>query len=308
MTDTSLDENSKIFVVLNPVAGTTDAETVHTALAEHFGEKRYTYEVHETSGEENVPDVVRRAIDEGYNLFIAAGGDGTVSGVLDGAASAKLPVAILPIGTMNTFARDLGIPLNLDKALDVLAGEHEVRSIDAMKVGKRFFVLNVSVGISSYTMRHTQRADKRRFGFLAYAWQTLRWLFGFQPRRFIITADEKTSQPQASEVVVANSGLIGLPPFRWGSQISMDDGTLDICIVHARTAPDYIRLLWGTVVGQRNNGHEIRYMTAERSVTINSDQALPVQADGELIGDTPVQVQLVPNAVRVIVPVNDRQE
>ena len=91
-------------------------------------------------------------------------------------------------------------------------------------------------------------------------------------------------------------------PLRWGPHIRPDDGRIDVCVISARTVIDYLRVLWNLLRGQPKRNRNVRYLSATRSILISADRPLPVQADGEIIGETPVQVQVVPHAVRVIVP------
>jgi diacylglycerol kinase (ATP) len=295
---------SRVFVILNPTAGGLDADQTNKALIQHFAGAEQELEVYQMNvdGQENLSQIARDASEGGFDIVVTAGGDGTVSGVIGGLAGTKHPLGILPVGTVNTLARDLDIPLQLDQALNLLTGEHKIRNVDLMQVGDRFFVLNVSVGISSLTMVNTEQAAKRRFGQAAYLRQGLKWLTGFQPRRFRITVDGQSSQWRASEVVVANSGLLGMAPFRWGPHIHLDDGQLDVCVVYARTVPAYFRLIWEAMTGQQRQDPKVHYMRAEHSVAINTDYPLPVQGDGEYLGETPVRVQFIPNALRVVVP------
>lgn len=302
MIKASTSQTSRTFVVLNPVAGNTNAETIHQALEQHFGDRNQPYEVYETTGQERLGEVIRAALDRGFDRVFAVGGDGTISGIADGLAHTGIPMGVIPTGTVNTLARDLEIPLNLDEALDLLSGHHAIKAIDAIQVEDRFYVLNISTGVSSLTMRHTERYEKRRFGSAAYIWKGARWLFGFQPERFTVVVDGRRTQAQASEVVIANSGLIGMPPFRWGAHVRLDDGRLDVCIVRARNAPDYLRLAWHILLGRQKRDPDVRYLSAEHSITIDANQPLPVQGDGEMIGQTSVEVRVVPGALRVVMP------
>jgi diacylglycerol kinase (ATP) len=304
MTTSPASQASKTFVVLNPVAGNADAETIHQALERQFGNRNQPYEVYQTTGQERLGEVVHAALDRSFDMVLAVGGDGTISGVTDGMAHTAVPMGIIPTGTMNTLARDLGIPLTLNGAMDLASGHHAIKTIDTIQVEDRFYVLNVSTGVSSLTMGHTKRREKRRFGFAAYIWKGARWLSGFQPVRFTVVVDGQPHQPRASEVVIANSSLIGMPPFRWGMHVCLDDGQLDACIVRARSAPDYLRLAWNILLGRQKHDPGIRYLSVEHSITIDANRRLPVQGDGDIIGHTPVQVQVVPQALRVIVPAN----
>jgi diacylglycerol kinase (ATP) len=292
------------FVVLNPVAGNSDPSLIRNAVERHLGGRGWTYEVYETTGRERVAEIVRAALKRGFEVAIAVGGDGTVSGVAGGLVRTGTPLGIIPVGTGNALARDLGIPLDLEGALGLLVDEHRMRTIDidAMQVGDRFLILNLGVGISALAVRGTEHMEKRRLGRIAYVWAGLVEFLGFQPQRFTVVVDGWPRQFRASEVMVLNSGGLGNPYVRWGPQVRLDDGRLDVRIVRARTALDYLRLGWNLLLGQQKKDPSLQNLSAERSVAICADRPLPVQGDGDLIGQTPVQVEVVPRALRVIAP------
>src|SRR5215510_13353887 len=215
MVGTMIDDTGRIFVVLNPVAGSGTADNVKQALARHFGGP-ITLDIHETTGEGQVVEIVRAAVERGYSVVAAAGGDGTVSDVAEGLIGSKTPLGIIPVGTANVFAHELGLPLNLDGACELLARGHATTSVDAMRVGEKFFVLQIGIGIDALMIRDTERQHKRRFGRAAYLWTAFTRLIGYQPLRFTISVDGKRSRPHASQVLIANGGVLGVPPFRWG--------------------------------------------------------------------------------------------
>lgn len=299
---------SRVFVVLNPMAGNSAAADVRAALDRHFSAETWTHEIYETTGDERVADVVRAALERGCDLVVAAGGDGTVSEVAEALVHTDIPLGIIPVGTANVLARELGLPLDLEGACALLASERATNSIDAMQVGDKFFFLQIGVGIDSLMIRDTDRAAKRRFGRAAYLWTAIKWLIGYQPRRFTIAVDGRRLRPRAAEVLIANGGVLGTPPFSWGPHIRPDDGRIDVCVVSARTLSDYLRVGWQVLIGHRRRGQNILYYSAERSVVIDADRPLPVQADGEILGETPVHVRAVPNAVMVVVPTGTSQE
>jgi YegS/Rv2252/BmrU family lipid kinase len=302
MIETAQERRSRVFVVLNPMAGTSAAEVIRQTLDRHFDDSAWEKEIYETTGDERVADVVREALPKGYALVIACGGDGTVSDVAEALAHTDIPLGILPVGTANVLARELGIPIGLDEACALLAGPHTTTSIDMMRVGESAFALQIGIGIDSLMIRDTDRSAKRRFGRAAYLWTAAKWLIGYQPRRFTIAVDGRRARPRAAQVLIANGGVLGMPPFRWGLHIRPNDGRVDVCIVSARSLRDYLSIGWHMLLGQHRRDPNIRYMSAERSIVVDADRALPVQADGEIIGQTPVQVQVDPSAVQVIVP------
>jgi diacylglycerol kinase (ATP) len=293
---------TSVFVVWNPAAGRSSAAGLRRALKEHFGAASCPYQVHELAPAESIADTVRQALRQGFGMCIAAGGDGTVSGVASGLACTEVPLGIVPLGTGNTLAREMGIPLQLERALNLLVGSHTTHTIDAMRVGDQYYTLAVGAGISGWMMRDTPLDAKRRFGRVSYVWTGLRRLFGWQPARFDLVVDGRSSRVRATEVHIANCGAAGDPHVRWGSHVRLDDGRLDVCIVRARTILDYLRLVWGALFGGPAHDPNLRFLTARQRITIGSKRPLPVQGDGEFIGHTPVDVELVPGAVRLIVP------
>jgi len=106
---------------------------------------------------------------------------------------------------------------------------------------------------------------------------------------------------RASEVFIANIGMVGFKKFRFSPRVQPDDGRLNVCIVRTRTLLDYLRLFWAALRGNPEEEPELVILPAEE-VTITSDRPQPVQGDGEGVGTTPVHARVAPNAVRLVVP------
>jgi diacylglycerol kinase (ATP) len=298
----STEATLRVFVIFNPVAGRANADEVRLALERHFPHVHGNGDVHETTGHENLAELARSAVERGVDVVAAAGGDGTVSGVADGLVGSQALLGIIPLGTTNVLARELGIPLDIDKACAVIASSRSTTAIDAMRIGDSYYYTQVGVGIDSLMIRDTKTEAKRRFGKLAYVGSALMHLFGFQPRQFQLVVDGRKTRRPASQIVLANSGTLGQPPFRWGPDIRPDDGRIDVCIVRAKTLFDYLALFIRVLLGRHHGSPHVRYLVAWKSVSISAKKPLPVQADGEIIGATPVEVDVAPGAVRVVSP------
>ncbi len=293
---------SKVLVIVNPASGHYKSDTVGAAIERAAAAGERASEFREVTEGESVPDIVRSGLSRGFDMFVAVGGDGTVSGVVEGLDGALPPIAIVPAGTGNMLARGLGVPLDPVEAAGLIAGEHAIRTIDAMRVGTSVFVLNIGVGISSATVRDTSNADKRRFGRAAYVGTGLPKLLGFRPCRFTVTVDGRTTRVRATEVTVANCDFIGDIPWPWAPEILPDDGKLDLCLLLVPTAAESIRSGLRVMRHRRKPVPNVRWLRARRSVKIEANRILPVQGDGDLIGETPVEVTVLPQAVRIIVP------
>jgi diacylglycerol kinase (ATP) len=296
----------RAFIVLNPVAGPDDGTEVRAVIEAHFSEAGWEAEVHETSKSENVTERTRSALEAGYEVVVAAGGDGTVAAVGAALVGTDCVMGVLPTGSGNGLARELGIPLALPQALALLTGSHDQREIDAIEVpGHGYFFLNLSMGMTARAMRDTSRQEKRRFGWLAYLWRGGRALIGIQPVSFHLTVDGQTERVRATDVLIANLGSMGVPVLRLAPEVASEPGELDIMTIRARTLWDTVRIAWAMVTRRQRQTPHLRFLRARERVTIDATPQQPVQADGEFLGMGPVEVRVAPAAVRIMVPVED---
>ena len=299
----NLQQKPKTYVVINPVAGVSQIETVREKIQSALQARDIPFEMYETTGKDDLQQKIRNAIQDGFKLFIAAGGDGTLSGVLDGLAGTQIPLVIIPTGTWNALARVMDIPLQIDDAIALLFQEHDIRTIDAMEIDKNYFVLSVSAGIGARTMKDVKREEKRRFGKFADLWAAIKEILEFQSYPFEVKIDGKLSKFRASELMVANSGNLGLKSLQLDPGIRMDDGKLNVCRIYANTINDYLKLAVSILRGAQKYNWNILCVEAMEEVEIRSREKLPVQGDGDVIGRLPVKVKIHPKAVHIVVPV-----
>lgn len=293
--------SSKTYVILNPVAGMTNAQQARRRIETAMQTRHLEYEIYETGGGDDVRKVVRKAWERGYDRFLAVGGDGTVAAVAGSLVNHCYPVGIVPAGTANTLVRELHLPLDFDRALDLALDSQARRRIDAIQVGNTCYFLNISVGVTSQTILRVARHEKRRFGLFAYIWNGLKQILIVRPQRFWLQVDGRRIACRASEVMVANASLLGLEPFQLDPAITLDDGYLDVCIVAARNLAEIERFIFDIVTRRGRSNPQLSCFKAQDKITIESRRPLPVQADGEVIGLTPVSVKVLPGAVQVIV-------
>jgi YegS/Rv2252/BmrU family lipid kinase len=245
--------------------------------------------------------IVRERLHDGFDLVVAAGGDGTISAVIDGLAGAGIPLGIIPTGTANLIARELNIPLGVDEAAALIARAPLARRIDAMRIGSRVYVLIAGVGISASVAAGTTRRNKSRFGLIAYLGAAILRSPEFRARHLDVTVDGTAERHHAVEVAVANCGILAKMLFPKGPDIHVDDGHLDVWILSTKTLRDYPRYVFRILTG-RPATPRAHFIQARRSIVIESAAPLPVQADGDVIGTTPVEIEVLPGALSVIVP------
>lgn len=295
------------FVIFNPVGGNVTADT-RAQLESAFDDCGITYQIHETTPDEDLAGVVASAIKQKQiTLVVAAGGDGTVSAVANAVvkttqARTDVRFGILPLGTANLIAQDLGIPLNLEEACALLANRGQTATVDAMQIGDDSYFSHVSMGLYAALATKTAPETKQRFGRLAYVWSACQEIWKQRSWRFQLTVDGNTETLRASTIVIANVRAMGIRGLAWGEQISMQDGALDVCIVRARSFVEYGRTFGQLFRRQVTDRSLIRYLRAKEHVSITTSAPMPVRADGEVIGQSQVEVQVRPGMLRVVVP------
>ncbi|MBA4388900.1 MAG: hypothetical protein C0404_13030 [Verrucomicrobia bacterium] len=290
----------KALVISNPSAEDSERQKLSDALRRHFEAARIDYEVYETRKGDQPAEIVRRRLTEGFDFVVAAGGDGTVSAVCDGLVGSTVPLGIIPTGTGNLIAKELDIPDEAEAAIALITGSSRTRRIDAMRIGKRAYVLNASVGISASVIGGTTRRSKSRFGLIAYVATTLLKVLSSRPRYLVVEVDGEAHPYRAVEVAVMNCGLLGRLLYPKGPDIRIDDGQLGVWILSMKTIWDYPWYLIGVAAGWTVN-REAQFIRAGRTICIRSDIPLKVQADGDIIGTTPVEVEVLPGVLTVLV-------
>lgn len=297
------DLKGHMFVVLNPIAGQVSLPRIQKAFHRHISNLGWTFEIHTTSGGEDIPGLVHQACARGADVVVAAGGDGTVAAVGTGVARGGVPMGILPVGTGNGLARALRIPLNLDRAIALLFSEQTTQHVDGMRIGDRFFFLNVSVGISARAVRQIRPDQKRRMGIIAYVWTIIWEWISFRPRRFRLQQDGRRRTMRATEILISNGTLLERPNFPLGPPATFSDGQVEVYVLSARSILDYLRLIWDLLQGQGQDFETLQTLHARERIVLDAiGRPQPVQADGDSIGQTPVEIQIVPGAITVIVP------
>ncbi len=300
----NLKEKPKTYVVVNPVAGLSERGVVRARIESALQERDIPCEIYETTGKEQLRKMIREKVGQGFKLFISAGGDGTISGVIDGLAGTQIPLVIIPTGTWNTVAQIMNIPLQIDQAVELLFQEHTIRTVDALQVNQSFYILSVSAGVGSRTMEDVKRHEKRRFGKLVDIWKGLTQLMQFRSYPFEVRIDGKPARFRASELMVANSASVGLKAIQLDASIHMDDGKMNVCRIYANSLSDYFRLAVSMLRGDKQHKWNVLCVEATEEVEIRSRERLPVQGDGDVIGHLPVKVKILPKAVHIVTPVN----
>ena len=292
----------KAFVIVAPTVSERAKQALREALSVHFSRAGDSWESYGIAADENVAECVRKKIGEGVGLVVAAGGDGTVSAVAHALVRSEIPLGIIPMGTGNLVARELGIPIAVSAAVELLAGKPAMRRIDAMQVGGRTYLLNAGVGINAEVIDRTSRLGKSLFGRSAYFGTAVWEVLQAKPQPLEVTIDGETRVFQATDIAISNCGILakGLNPN--GPDVRADDGQIDVCILCMKTPLEYPWYYFLKHIAPQYDNKVVHQIVAKKSVIVRSDVPISVQADGDIIGTTPVEVEVLPAALTVLVP------
>lgn len=291
----------RVLIILNPASGKSTGNSTLEAVNRQFTNSKVDFEIYESKKGDDLGYVVRARLKDGFKLVVAAGGDGTVSNVINGLVGTHIPLGIIPAGTANLLAQELKVPLSIEDAIALIIGRHEFKKVDVMKIGTRIYDLNVSSGLSATVVSSTTPENKSRFGFFAYVWMTIVKLFTLKDHYFVVTIDGKILKYRAAEIAIFNCGIIAKSLYPHGPDILIDDGRLNVWVLNAKTIQDYPWYLF-QMITRRPAKHLSHFVTAEKKISIKSGIPVPVQADGDIIGMTPVEIEALPGAIEVIVP------
>jgi diacylglycerol kinase (ATP) len=285
---------SSTLIILNPAA---DSERAQKRQA-HVQSLARDCVVCTTTYTGEAEAMARRGAEEGFEKIVAAGGDGTINEVVNGLAGSGTTLGLLPIGTMNVFATELGLPVHdLELCWDIVKGD-STRAVDLPKANQKFFVQLAGVGLDAQVVKETSTQLKRSFGPLSYVISAVQIAARKPPKLFIQSDD--TSIDEGSFVLVGNGRLYG-GPFPFFKRAALDDGLLDVVVFKRLGYLEIIKYLQDVVFSSNIRVPEIAYFQTAR-LRVESDQTVPVELDGELVGNCPVEFSIQESSLRVLVP------
>jgi len=247
-----------------------------------------------------------RAERDGCDVVVAVGGDGAVHEVATALTGTHAALGIIPMGTGNLLAGNLGIPSRVDEAArTVISGTRRIIDVGRVTVDAKSYVFAVAcgIGLDADVMDATQSRTKRRWGKLAYFAGAVAARGRVRNVTHEITLDGVKRTTKAAEVMIANFGRMtaGLSPRR---PVLPDDGLLDVIVIQAsgpiRAVAATLEALWQTELGVSAGGHVFRAQA--RKVRISTTRPRLVEIDGSVVGRTPVRMSIRPAALTVIVP------
>lgn len=263
-----------------------------------FGALGFEVEAHPVDNPDRLEATVDAALARKPGLLILGGGDGTISGLVDRMVGKDIRLGVLPLGTANSFARSLGIPLDVDGAVDTIV--HGVaRRIDLGMVGDDYFASTAAIGLSPQIAETVPHAVKKYFGRAGYlAWAALEFS-RFKPFTLIIGEGADAQRLRVVEVRISNG------PFHGGTELvdaaQVDSGEIVVQAVKGHVKRRLIHN-WAASVLRLDARHDDTVTFHGTRLHVATDPPLPISVDGEVLAHTPVIAGIAAGAIEVMVP------
>ncbi|MBM6595000.1 lipid kinase [Microvirga pudoricolor] len=233
------------------------------------------------------------------DMVVVGGGDGTMNAAALGVIETGLPLGVLPLGTANDLARTLGIPFDLNQAVDVIVAGH-TRRIDLGLVNDQPFFNVASLGLSAELAQKLTKDIKRRFGRFGYAMVAMKVLSQARPFSAVISSDTETARVKTLQIAVGNGRYYG-----GGNAVekdaAIDDEHLDLYSLELQRAWKLAFMARSFRAGAHGAWREVRAVRAQE-FDIRTRRPKPINADGEIVTHTPAHFSIRPGAVTVFAP------
>lgn len=242
-----------------------------------------------------------RQIDGAVDAVFVLGGDGTVMEVVSALAGTRVPVGVLPGGTGNLIAGALGVPRGVARATRVLL-RGQPRQYDLGRLGRgRYFAFAAGVGIDATMVMETSPGFKRRLGQLAYTLTAVRSALRRDVFHLVATIDGTEVRERATLAMVANFGTLFGNVVQFAPDVAPDDGRFTLCVFAPRGTADVLGITW-RLLRRDFRPHPAMRFVPGTSIRLSCDPPHAVQADGDLVGTTPLEITVAPLAATFLVP------
>lgn len=291
----------KAVLIYNPSSGKELASEYKDRVVEVVTSMQYEVEVKETQGPKDATHFAAQACEQRVDFVIGMGGDGTINEIVNGLAEQQhMPLfSFIPLGTVNDFARALGIPLDPEEAIEALKVSKEQRA-DIGKLGNDYFMNIVAIGEIASKVADTSIESKTRLGPLAYLLEGTKAILQDNEVTMKIVHDEGEWEGDMTLVLIALTNSVGGFE-RLAPDAEVDDGFLHVFIIHESGIPGFLRVGTKLLQGKIAEDDGVDYIRTKK-VHIETSQELFCNVDGDEGTCTPVDIQVLAQHLRVLVP------
>ena len=292
---------SHCLVIFNPTAGPRRRRRLRATLAA-LRAKGVSVNMCETCAPGDAERIVRAAM--GCSMTVAAGGDGTINEVLNGlrARGDECALAIIPLGTANVLARELGLDPDSPEKIAAAIADTLPRPVALGAANGRHFAMMAGVGFDAHVVANVDVRIKRRIGKFAYVAASLMELIRYRPRTYRVEIDGRDEV--ASSLVIANGHFYG-GPYVVARDAALDDPHLHVCLFRRTGRWNALRYMWGLLSGRLDRFPDFDVVPASR-LSVRAGELCgedePVQGDGDILAHLPVELSVLAGGLRIARP------
>lgn len=291
----------RIRIIINPAAGKD--ESILPVINTSMKEAGITWEASITHEAGDAVRFAKAAVKEKIDALAVYGGDGTLMEAISGLIGSKVPLIILPGGSANVMANELGIPKDLKEAC-MLIGQVPIKmkTIDVGQFDKRHFIVGISFGFAADLVKGAGRETKNMMGILAYFLSAAAALKKAKKAVYHLTIDGQEHEVRGLTCIIANTGNLGFSTISFDKHIDVSDGLLDVVVV--RKANLSMLKLMAVTLLRRERPHNVELVKhwQGRDITVSSSPLQTVQCDGEVLEKCSLHIKVIPRAINVLIP------
>lgn len=291
----------RLLAIVNPISGRTSKARVRESILGNIDTTKYEVAIEMTQRPGHATELAAKAVEDGVEVVVAVGGDGTVNEVAKALVGTSTALGIIPCGSGNGLARHLHIPMDVRKAVQII-NEGTAVAIDSMTVNGIPCFCTMGVGYDAKVSEEYSKESTR--GFVTYARKFIGGWFSYEPQEYIIVTDEKVMERKAVAITCANANQWG-NDFHVAPKASLTDGLIDVTIIHPISFINAIPMPAQILGYSFDKNPDVETFKA-KNIMIKRRTTDAIHVDGEPIAwERNIKITIVPSSVRVICSVND---
>jgi YegS/Rv2252/BmrU family lipid kinase len=291
----------KIRIIINPASGIEEA--ILPIINASMKEAGIEWEASITHKAGDAIQFAKAAVKEGIDALAVYGGDGTLMEAISGLIGSEIPLVILPGGSANVVATELGIPIDLKEACMLLGhGPFDTKTIDVGHFDKRYFITAISIGFGADLVKGADRETKNKIGILAYFLSAAAALKKTRKAVYHLKIDGQEYKLRGLTCIIANTGNLGFTKISLDKHIDFSDGFLDVVILRKANLGLLKHIVVTLLKRERPHNLELVQHWQGKDISVSSTPKQTVQCDGEILEEMPLHIKIIPGAITVLVP------
>ena len=290
-----------IHIIINPASG--KGESTLPIIDASMKEAGIKWEASITHQAGDAIELAKTAAKERIDALAVYGGDGTLMEAISGLIGSEIPLVILPGGSANVMATELGISTDLKEACAILSHRPlKTKTIDVAQFDKRYFMIRISLGFEADVVKGAERQTKNKIGIFAYFLSAVTALKKTKKAIYHLRIDGQEHEVRGLACIITNAGNLGFSNISFDKHIDVSDGLLDVVVVRKSNLSLFKLMVVTWLKRERPDNLELVEHWQGKDISVSSSPKQAVQCDGEVLEKVPGHIKVIPGAIKVLVP------